>query len=105
HAAAKTKAAALNALAAGRNYATQDHNARIDFTADGHAMGEGFSRTGGVPFSARVTDPDAGESVATIELFRGVTGLATATRVAWNMGNTELQWRETAAVDDGDEVH
>lgn len=105
HAAAKTKAAVLGALAAGRSYATQDHNARIDLSAEGHAMGEAFSSATGVRVAARVTDPDPGETVATIELFRGVTGLATATRVAWNAGNAELQWRETAALDDGEEVH
>jgi hypothetical protein len=105
HAMAKTKAAVLGALAAGRNYATQDHNARVDFSLDGHAMGEAFASAAGVRLAARVTDPDPGETVATIELFRGVTGSATAARVAWNTGNTELHWRETAAVVDGDEVH
>ena len=102
----RRRAAMLGALAAGRSYATQDHNARIDLSAEGHAMGEAFSSAVGVRIAARVTDPDPGETVATIELFRGVTGLETpATRVAWNADNAELQWRETAALDDGEEVH
>ncbi len=103
---AKTKAAILGGLAAGRNYATQDHNARVDFSAEGRAMGEAFTSAAGVRIAARVTDPDVGESVAQIELFRGVTGGAgPAARVAWNSGNDAFDWREREAFAEGTEAH
>ncbi len=103
---AKTKAAILGGLAAGRNYATQDHNARVDFSAEGHAMGEAFTSPAGVRIAARVTDPDLGETVAQFELFRGVTGDASpAARVAWNSGNDAFDWRERDAFPEGTEAH
>lgn len=104
--AAKTKSAILGALSAARNYATQDHNARVDFSADGHAMGEAFTSAAGVRIAARVTDPDLGEGVAQFELFRGVTGdLAPAARVAWNSGNDSFAWRERASFPEGAQAH
>lgn len=105
HAATKSKAAILDALAAGRNYASQDHNARVDFTADGHGMGEAFTATSGVRIAARVTDPDPGDSVALIEIFRGIEGVASSVRVAWNANNNEIQWRDTASYAAGTKVH
>ncbi len=105
HANTKTKAAILDALAAGHNYATQDHNARVDFTADGHGMGEAFTATSGVRIAARVTDPDLGDTVSLIELFRGIEGVSSSTRVAWNADNNELHWRELEEFAAGTEVH
>ncbi|MFN0152308.1 MAG: CehA/McbA family metallohydrolase [bacterium] len=105
HASTKSKAAILGALAAGNNYATQDHNARVDFTADGHGMGEAFTATSGVRIAVRVTDPDVGETVSLIELFRGIQGVSSAVRVAWNADNNELHWRELEEFADGTEVH
>jgi len=104
-ASAKTKSQILNGLAARRCYATQDHNARADFSAEGHAMGQAFAWPSGVRIAARVTDPDLGESVAQIDLFRGVTGVSSATRVAGNTGNSAFQWRELGSFASGTEVH
>jgi hypothetical protein len=104
-AASRSKSAILAALAAGRNYATQDHNARVDMTVDGHRMGEAFASAAGVRIVTRVTDPDVGDSVSTIEIFRGLTGSSLATRVAWNEGSAELHWRERGTFAAGSEAH
>jgi Lamin Tail Domain/FlgD Ig-like domain len=101
----KTKSAILTALAARRCYATQDHNARVAFSAEGHAMGEAFTSAQGIRIAAQVTDPDVGAAVAQIELFRGVTFGSNATRVAFNDGNSTLQWRERSTFAPGTEVH
>jgi hypothetical protein len=101
----RTKSALLGALAARRAYATQDHNARIDFTADGHAMGEAFASDSGVRIVVRVTDPDPGDAVSQIELYRGITGAQLAGRVAWNQGSGTLHWRERDVFPEGTEAH
>ena len=101
----KTKSAILSALAASRNYASQDHNAVVEFSADGHAMGQAFTSPQGVRIAARVTDPDAGDAVAQIELFRGITGGSSATRVAVNTGSPTIAWRELQSLPAGTEAH
>lgn len=105
-AAARTKASILGALSLGRNYATQDHNARVDLSAEGYAMGEAFSSGTGVRLAVRVTDPDAGEHVLQVELFRGVTGApGGAARIAWSEENDAFAWREREVFPPGTEVH
>jgi hypothetical protein len=101
----KTKAALLDAMAARRTYATMDHNTVIQFSADGHAMGEAFTSAAGVRISARVVDPDVGDSPTLIELFRGVTGGAVATMVGSNIGNHDFHWREVETFTTGTEAH
>ncbi len=102
---ARTKSAILGGLAASRNYATQDHNVRADFSCDGHAMGEAFTSAAGVRIAVSVTDADSGDSASLIELFRGVTGVSTAARVAWNSNSADFQWRERDSFSAGTEVH
>jgi hypothetical protein len=102
---AKTKSAIMEALAARRTYATMDHNTLVEFSADGHSMGEAFIAPEGVGIAVRVTDPDIGAATTMIELFRGVTGAAAATRAAFNENNGEFQWRELGTFADGTEVH
>jgi hypothetical protein len=102
---AKTKSAILGALAVGRNYASMDHNTKVDFWAEGHAMGEAFVAGAGIRIAARVTDPDLGDSPTTIELFRGITGTAAASRIAFNHGNPEFRWREQQTFATGTEAH
>ena len=104
-AAAKTKSAIFEALAGRRNYATQDHNVHVAFSADGHAMGEAFTSAQGIRIAVEVTDPDPGDAVAEIDVYRGVTGASNATRVAWNAGSSTLQWRELQTFDQGTEAH
>lgn len=102
---AKTKSSILGAMAARRTYATQDHNAVVNFSANGHAMGDVFTAPSGIRIAVEVTDPDAGDSVSQIELFRGITGTSNAVRVAFNTGNARFDWRETAAFTTGTEAH
>lgn len=104
-AAAKTKSDILNALAARRNYATQDHNAVLELSANGHPMGSAFATANGVRISALVTDPDVGESVAQYDLFRGFTNGTSAVRVAGNVGNAAFNWRERQTFTANTEVH
>lgn len=101
----KTKSNILNALAARRCYATQDHNVIVDFSAEGHTMGEVFTRPEGIRIAVQVTDPDVGQNVSEIELYRGITGTSQATRVAFNLNSNTLQWRETQTFATGTEAH
>jgi hypothetical protein len=102
---AKTKSAILAAMAARRTYGTQDHNTRVDFSADGHAMGEAFIAADGIIIAAHVSDTDIGETVIGTELYRGVTGTSTAVLVASTIGNADFDWRELQTFADGTEVH
>ena len=102
---AKTKSAILSAMAARRTYATQDHNAVVKFSADGHALGEAFTATEGIRIAIEVTDPDPTDAVAEIDLFRGITGTSVAAKVANSMGNDVFHWRELDRPPDGTEAH
>ena len=102
---AKTKSAILGAMAARRTYATQDHNAIVHFSADGHAMGEAFESAEGIRIALEVVDPDPGDSVAQIDLFRGITGTSLATKVAGNVGNEIFHWRDLDRPADGTEAN
>lgn len=101
----KTKLDILTALGAGRNYATQDHNARVDVSADGHAMGEAFSSAEGIRIAVHLSDPDAGEAVSTVELYSGVSNQSNATLIASSVGNADFQWRELRSFAEGTIVH
>lgn len=102
----KTKSAILGGMAERRTYASQDHNTVVDFTAEGHAMGEAFTAPQGVRVAVHVTDPDPGAAVAQIDLFRGITGALTgATRVAWSSGSNHFEWRERGTFTPGTEAH
>ena len=70
-----TKANLLAAHRARRFYATEDPNVQLVFrTSDNaHVMGEAFNAPGGATLVANVYDPD-GESVSTIEIWRGQIG-------------------------------
>jgi hypothetical protein len=70
-----TKASLLAAQRARRFYATEDPNAQLVFrTGDGtHVMGEIFNSAGGATLVANLYDPD-GESVSTLEVWRGTIG-------------------------------
>ena len=70
-----TKADLLAAHRARRFYASEDPNAQLVFrTGDGaHVMGEIFNAAGGATLVASLYDPD-GESVSTLEVWRGTIG-------------------------------
>ena len=101
----KTKAQIMQALSERRAYATQDHNLAIQFSADGHAMGEAWTSGQGVRIAARITDPDVGAGVSQIELLRGITGVSNAVVVAASTGNAEFAWRERQTFATGTEAH
>ena len=100
-----TKSEILGALAARRCYASQDHNARVQFSADGHAMGSAWTAPSGVRFAINVSDPDVGATVAQIELLRGITGASNAVVVATSIGSANFAWRELATFTPGTEAH
>ena len=102
---AKTKSAILGAMAARRTYATQDHNAVVKFSADGHALGEAFTASEGIRIAIEVTDPDPTDAVAQIDLLRGITGTSTAVKVAGSSGNGTFHWRDLNPPADGTEAH
>jgi hypothetical protein len=102
---ALTKSGILSALAARRIYATQDHNVIVHFSADGFPMGEAFEVDSGVRIAVEVMDPDVGDAVVGIDLYRGITGGAVATRVAFNEGSPRLHWREVTPFAAGTEAH
>jgi hypothetical protein len=101
----KSKAAVMGALAARRAYATQDHNAVVRFSADGHAMGEAFTATQGIRLAVEVSDPDPGDAVAQVDLFRGITGTSLATKVAGSSGSATFHWRDLDPPGVGSEAH
>jgi hypothetical protein len=101
----KTKSEIMNALSIGRAYGSQDHNAVVKFSADGHAMGEAWTAAAGVQFVLDVIDPDGGDGVAQIDLLRGVTGVSNAVVVASSDNNPHFAWRERQVFAPGTEVH
>jgi hypothetical protein len=104
-AAGKTKSEILYALSAGRNYASQDHNTVVRFSADGRPMGASWSSPDGVRFAVEVSDPDPADGVAQIDLFRGITGVSNAVVVATSLGNSSFAWRDDTPFADGSEAH
>ncbi len=100
-----TRNSLMTAMSEGRTYSTQDNNVVVGFSADGNVMGEAFSSASGIRLSVEALDPDGGDSIDQIELYRGITGISNAQRVAFNVGNTRLDWRETSTFGDGTEVH
>jgi hypothetical protein len=100
-----TKSQILGALAIGRNYASQDHNSEVQFSADGHAMGSAWTSPGGIRIAAHVNDPDPGEAITQIDLLRGITGVSNAVLVASNVGSQDFAWREHTVFTPGTEAH
>jgi hypothetical protein len=101
----KTKSQILAALAAGRSYATQDHNVQVQFSADEHPMGSAWTSGQGVRFAVRVIDPDPTDAVTRIDLMRGITGVSNAQVVATSAGNASFAWRERQTFVAGTEAH
>jgi hypothetical protein len=104
-AAGKTKSGILGALAAGRAYATQDHNTIVHLSADGHPMGDAWTSETGIRLAIEIVDPDPGDAVAQIEIYRGITGVSDAVLIAANAGSDVLHWREHEVLTPGTEAH
>lgn len=100
-----TKSQILGALALGRNYASQDHNSEVQFSADGRAMGSAWTSADGIRIAAHVNDPDVGETITQIDLLRGITGASNAVVVATNFGSQDFAWREHTHFAPGVEAH
>jgi hypothetical protein len=101
----KTRSDILNALWARRCFATEDHNLHLDFNSEGHAMGEAFVHSDGVRIVVHASDPDVGETIAAYDLYRGVTGVSSAVRIAGNLNSPDFAWRELQSFSPGAEVH
>lgn len=101
----KTKSQIMGALAAGRCYATQDHNVVVQFAADGRPMGSAWTSGAGIQIAAKITDPDVADAVVGIDVMRGITTVSNAVVVASSVGNSELVWRERQTFATGTEAH
>ncbi|MEQ1833799.1 MAG: CehA/McbA family metallohydrolase [Candidatus Eisenbacteria bacterium] len=101
----KTKSQIMAGLAAGRCYATQDHNVVVQFAADGRPMGSAWTSGTGIQIAAQITDPDVTDSVVGIDIMRGITGTSNAVVVASSVGNANLVWRERQTFAVGTEAH
>jgi hypothetical protein len=73
---ARTRAALVDAIRAIRFYASEDCNVQIDFKSGTNVIGSSTTGSGLPSLSLSVMDPDAGETVSTIELWGGRVGLA-----------------------------
>lgn len=88
-----SRAAILEALTAGRVYATEDRNVLVDYTATAntlsYVMSDTIAVTTGtqVSFDALVTDPD-GETTLQIELLQGTVGGGAVTTIATSATGT-----------------
>lgn len=100
-----TKSQIMGALAARRSYASQDHNVRVQFSAEGRPMGAAWTAAQGIRFAARVIDPDPSDGVAQIDLLRGITGSSNAQVVATSIGSSSFAWREQQTFPVGTEAH
>jgi hypothetical protein len=101
----KTKSQIVGALAARRSYASMDHNTQLMLSVEGHAMGEAWTVAQGPRFVVQVADPDLGETVAQVDLLRGITGASNAVVVATSLGNSSFAWRERQSFATGTEAH
>jgi hypothetical protein len=100
-----TKSEVMNGLAARRSYATQDHNVVVRFSAESRPMGAAFPYPTGIRLAVDVTDPDPGDRVAEIDVYRGITGSSNAVIVASSTDNSHFEWRDTQSFAAGVEAH
>lgn len=70
----KTRAALVEAIRSMRFYASEDCNVRVDYKCGASVMGSSVTANGVASLSLNVTDPDAGETVASIALWGGQVG-------------------------------
>ncbi|HEY1148483.1 MAG TPA: CehA/McbA family metallohydrolase, partial [Pseudoduganella sp.] len=68
-----TPASLLDAVAARRVFATMDKGSQLNFTANGHIMGERFDNRGALTLSVRFAS-SSGRSVAALDIMEGVPG-------------------------------
>lgn len=70
----KTRAGIMDALRNMRFYASEDCNAKLDYKSGTQPMGSSIVSSGQPSLTLSVTDPDAGESVSSIEIWGAQAG-------------------------------
>ena len=87
----------MAAYKARRFYASDDWNAQVNFTINGHFMGDVFTTNNNSNISVTVTDPDApgdpNDNINKIEIYYGISGDGNnATILTSNTGSTTLNY-------------
>ena len=72
--ASKSRADIVSAIRAMRFYASNDCNVRVDYKCYSGVMGSSLTHAGVPTLTIDVTDPDAGETVSTIDIYGGLVG-------------------------------
>jgi hypothetical protein len=91
----------MAAFKASRFYASDDWNAQVNFTINGHFMGNHFNTTNNSNIAVSITDPDApanpNDNINKIEIYYGVAGSGiNATLLTSNTGSTTLNYSHTS---------
>ena len=94
-----TRSAILDAYRSMRFYASDDWNAQISFTANGHTMGQIITEAGSPNLSISVIDPD-GESNSSITIFYGIPGSGVAPTALTSVSSS-LSLNYTPAIANG----
>ncbi len=87
----------MAAYKARRFYASDDWNAQVNFTINGHYMGDVFTTNNNSNISVTITDPDApgdpNDNINKIEIYYGISGDGNnATILTSNTGSTTLNY-------------
>ncbi len=94
-----TRANILTALRNRRFYASDDWNAQVTFTVSGNYMGSDIMLAGNSVINVSVTDPDAGDNVASIQIFYGVPGSGNSpTVLTSNSSSSSISYTHTTTV-------
>ena len=91
----------IAAYRAMRFYASDDWNAKVDFTVNGHPMGSTVAVSSDATIKVTVTDPDATDKVASIKLFFGQPGSGElATQLASATNKSSLTFKHVLENED-----
>ena len=74
----KSRTALVDAIRNMRFYASNDCNVKVQFISNGLPMGSSVVGGGGASLTVGITDPDASETVASIEIWGGQVGVDSA---------------------------
>ena len=93
----------LAAYKANRFYASDDWNAKVNFTINGNFMASNFSTTANSSIAVSVNDPDApgdpNDNINKIEIYYGITGSGTnATILTANAASAELSYSHASSI-------
>jgi hypothetical protein len=83
----------ISACRAMRFYASDDWNAQVSFSIEGHYMGSDFSTYNNSVINVSVSDPDLGDNVDSVIIYQGVPGSGTnAVMIASAKSNSTLNY-------------